>query len=184
MYALRFKRSIAKDLRGIGEQAAERVLAAVEAQLAQDPRLGTRLRGGGALWRWRVGDSRVIYTFSDAELWILVVRIGHRRDVYRRLGTAILRERFGASSVLVFGSLAGEQWFGEASDIDLAASGLRADDYFTAMAAVQGLLGEFEVDLVDLDRCPPGLRETVLGEGVSFMRSRTGLRGSSYAKRR
>jgi mRNA interferase RelE/StbE len=33
-----------------------------------------------------VGDYRVIYTFNDAELWILVVRIGHRRDVYRRLG--------------------------------------------------------------------------------------------------
>jgi hypothetical protein len=33
---------------------------------------------------------------------------------------------------------------------------------------VQGLLGEFEVDLVDLDRCPPGLREAVLGEGVAL----------------
>jgi uncharacterized protein len=85
-----------------------------------------------------------------------------------RLGAAILRKRFGASSVMVFGSLAGEQWFGEASDVDLAASGLRADDYFTAVAALQGLLGEFEVDLVDLDRCPPGLREAVLGEGVAL----------------
>ena len=85
-----------------------------------------------------------------------------------RLGAAILRERFGASSVLVFGSLAEEQWFMEASDIDLAASGLRAEDYFTAVAAVQGLLGEFEVDLVDLDRCPPGLRETILGVGVAL----------------
>ncbi len=86
MYALRFKRTVAKDLRGIGGQAAERVLAGIEAQLAQDPRAGTRLRGADALWRWRVGDYRVIYTFSDAELWILVVRIGHRREVYRRLG--------------------------------------------------------------------------------------------------
>jgi mRNA interferase RelE/StbE len=86
MFTLRFKGSVAKDLRGIGGQAAERVLAAIEAQLANDPRAGTRLRGVDALWRWRVGDYRVIYTFNDAELWILVVRIGHRRDVYRRLG--------------------------------------------------------------------------------------------------
>ena len=85
-----------------------------------------------------------------------------------RLGATILRERFGVSSVIVFGSLAGERWFGEASDVDLAASGLRAEDYFAAVAAVQGLLGEFEVDLVDLDRCPPGLREAVLGEGVAL----------------
>ena len=48
-----------------------------------------------------------------------------------RLGAAILRERFGVSSVMVFGSLAGERWFGETSDVHLAASGLRADDYFT-----------------------------------------------------
>jgi mRNA interferase RelE/StbE len=87
VYALRFKRSVAKDLRGIGNQASERVLAAVETELARDPRAGTMLRGPSALWRWRVGDYRVIYTFSDAELWILVVRIGHRRDVYRRLGS-------------------------------------------------------------------------------------------------
>ncbi len=84
------------------------------------------------------------------------------------LGASILRERFGASSVVVFGSLAGERWFGEASDVDLAASGLRADDYFTAVAALQGLLGEFEADLVDLDRCPPGLREAILSEGVAL----------------
>ncbi|MBU2601960.1 MAG: type II toxin-antitoxin system RelE/ParE family toxin [Actinobacteria bacterium] len=87
MYVLRFKRSVARDLRGIGKQASERVLAALETELARDPRAGTLLRGPGTLWRWRVGDYRVIYTFSDAELWILVVRIGHRRDVYRRLGS-------------------------------------------------------------------------------------------------
>lgn len=86
MYALRFKRSVAKDLRSIGEQARDRVLAAIETELARDPRAGARFRGADALWRWRVGDYRVIYTFSDAELWILVVRIGHRREVYRRLG--------------------------------------------------------------------------------------------------
>jgi uncharacterized protein len=85
-----------------------------------------------------------------------------------RLGAAILRERFGASSVVVFGSLATERWFGETSDVDLAASGLRADDYFAAVAAVQGLLGEFVVDLVDLDRCPLELRKAVLGEGVAL----------------
>ncbi|MHB0979122.1 MAG: nucleotidyltransferase family protein [Thermoleophilia bacterium] len=68
--------------------------------------------------------------------------------------------------MIVFGSLAEEEWFGTTSDIDLAASGLQGGDCFAAVAALQGLLREFEVDLVDLDRCPPALRETVLAEGV------------------
>ena len=84
------------------------------------------------------------------------------------LGASILRECFGASAVLVFGSLAGGEWFAETSDIDLAAAGMRAEDYFTAVAAMQGLSSEFEVDLVDLDRCPSGLRESVLREGISL----------------
>jgi mRNA interferase RelE/StbE len=87
MYDLRFKRSVAKDLRSIGQQAGDRVLGAIETELARDPRAGLRLRGPDALWCWRVGDYRVIYTFNDAEVWILVVRVGHRRDVYRRLGS-------------------------------------------------------------------------------------------------
>lgn len=37
------------------------------------------------LWRIRVGDYRVIYTVRDQELVILVVSIGHRKDVYRNL---------------------------------------------------------------------------------------------------
>lgn len=83
-------------------------------------------------------------------------------------GARILRECFGASGVIVFGSLHDEEWFGPTSDIDLAASGLRSEDYFAAVAAVQGLLREFEVDLVDLDRCPPTLREAVLSSGVAL----------------
>ncbi len=84
------------------------------------------------------------------------------------VGAHILRERFGASGVIVFGSLAEEEWFGVTSDIDLAASGLQGGDYFAAVAATQGLLREFEVDLVDLDRCPLALRETVLVKGVAL----------------
>jgi predicted nucleotidyltransferase len=84
------------------------------------------------------------------------------------VGARILRERFGATAVIVFGSLAEEEWFGATSDIDLAASGLRGDDYFAAVAALQGLLREFQVDLVDLDRCPRALRETVLAVGVAL----------------
>ena len=82
-----------------------------------------------------------------------------------RLAAELLRGRFGATVVILFGSLADEEWFGPRSDLDLAASGLRADEYFGAVAALQGLLGEFEADLVDLDRCGPTLRARVLATG-------------------
>lgn len=55
--------------------------------LAENPRpLGaTTLQGGEGLLRIRVGDYRVIYRVHDDVLLVLVVRIGHRREVYRRL---------------------------------------------------------------------------------------------------
>jgi len=41
------------------------------------------LAGSGDLWRIRVGDYRVVYTINDDRLVVTVVRVGHRREVYR-----------------------------------------------------------------------------------------------------
>jgi mRNA interferase RelE/StbE len=46
-------------------------------------RLGSARREGGRPWRYRVGDYRLICKLQDARLVVLVVRIGHRREVYR-----------------------------------------------------------------------------------------------------
>jgi len=53
--------------------------------LAGDPRPAgvEKPRGAEDLWRVRVGDDRIIYTIRDEVLLVLVVRIGHRREVYR-----------------------------------------------------------------------------------------------------
>jgi mRNA interferase RelE/StbE len=71
-------------LRKLDPQAAGRVRAAI-ALLADDPRppAARRLRGRPA-WRVRVGDYRIIYTIEDAVLLVVVVAVGHRRDVYDR----------------------------------------------------------------------------------------------------
>jgi len=66
---------------------------------------------------------------------------------------------------MIFGSLLEARWFSETSDIDLAAWGLRTEDYFTAVARLQDLSPEFEVDLVAMEYCKPGLRETIMREG-------------------
>jgi mRNA-degrading endonuclease RelE of RelBE toxin-antitoxin system len=60
----------------------------IHERLAHDPRAGKRLAGvrdarsGRPLWSLRAGDYRIVYAFSDSELWVLVVRVGHRSGVY------------------------------------------------------------------------------------------------------
>lgn len=74
-------------LRKLDRQAARRILDHMDERIAglDDPRsTGKALKGPlGELWRYRVGDCRVLCEIRDGALRILVVRIGHRRDVYR-----------------------------------------------------------------------------------------------------
>lgn len=76
-----------RQLRKIDKQAARRVLDYMEKRVAplDDPRsLGKALRGPlGDLWRYRIGDYRVICELHDMQLRVLVVRVGDRKDIYR-----------------------------------------------------------------------------------------------------
>jgi mRNA interferase RelE/StbE len=72
-------------LRKMDPSARRRIQAAIEL-LADDPRpsRATRLVGGEGEWRVRTGDYRVIYDVRDQILLVIVVAVGHRREVYRR----------------------------------------------------------------------------------------------------
>ncbi len=92
-----------------------------------------------------------------------------RVDVALRLAreaAQVLRADFGATDVLLFGSLA-EGGFGAHSDIDLAARGLGAAHY-GALGRLLMLSPDFEFDLVDLDTCTQGLRDAVEHHGVAL----------------
>ncbi len=65
---------------------------------------------------------------------------------------ALLKERFGASRVVVFGSLLRPEVFDERSDVDLAAWGVADDKYIRAVAAVTALDREISVDLVQMEQ--------------------------------
>lgn len=68
--------------------AQQRIRVAVRG-LASNPRpTGTKLLTGGheGTWRLRVGDYRVLYRIEDDRLLVLVIRLGHRREVYRKEG--------------------------------------------------------------------------------------------------
>ena len=80
----------------------------------------------------------------------------------------LLRRRFGATRVVVFGSLAHREWFTLWSDIDLAAWGIPPDSFYRAVAVVTGLSTEFEVELVAPEDCQPTLRRAIEQEGVEI----------------
>jgi predicted nucleotidyltransferase len=83
-----------------------------------------------------------------------------------RQAAAVLREQFGASRVVVFGSLIHRGGFTLWSDVDLAAWGLRPEDTFRAIGKVMDMDAEIELNLVDTSTCHPSLLALIEREGV------------------
>jgi mRNA interferase RelE/StbE len=84
-YEVRLAPVAVRQLRKLDPPGRRRVQAAIDL-LAEDPRPpGARqLVGGAGEWRVRTGDFRIIYDIRDGELLVLVVTVGHRRDVHER----------------------------------------------------------------------------------------------------
>jgi mRNA interferase RelE/StbE len=82
-YKIVFRKSVAKDLRRIPNQDLRRILATVEL-LSEEPRpSGIEKLSGQEKYRIRQGNYRIIYEIKDDEVVVVVVKVGHRRDVYR-----------------------------------------------------------------------------------------------------
>jgi mRNA interferase RelE/StbE len=84
-YIVRIAAPPTKFLEKLRDPALLRRLTQTLRNLGENPRPGgsIKLAGPDALYRIRVGDYRIIYQIRDSELLILVVAIGHRRDIYR-----------------------------------------------------------------------------------------------------
>jgi len=82
-YELRFKPSVAKDLRGIPRADIKRILARAESLRANPRPPGVEKLGGSERYRVRQGNYRILYTVDDATVVVEVVKVGHRKDVYR-----------------------------------------------------------------------------------------------------
>ena len=88
-WRVEFAESAAKQLRKLDPQIATRILAFLRDRVARldDPRsIGEALRGEalGHFWKYRVGDMRIIADLDDGVLLITVIRLGNRREIYRR----------------------------------------------------------------------------------------------------
>ena len=78
-----------RELGKLDLQVARRVLKLLHERVTpiEDPRsIGEALKGSrfGELWKYRVGDYRIVASIEDDMVLILVVRFGYRREVYRR----------------------------------------------------------------------------------------------------
>lgn len=82
-WSVRIKRSAQKELQAIAKPERLRIVNAIDA-LAENPYRGSALKGDLAgLRRVRVGAYRMVYEIRDNELVVLVIAVGHRRNVYR-----------------------------------------------------------------------------------------------------
>ncbi len=87
-WKVEFEAGALKDLKKLDRPIAQRILSFLSKRISvlKDPRsVGAALTGSnlGELWRYRVGDYRIICQIRDKQLVILAVSIGHRREIYR-----------------------------------------------------------------------------------------------------
>lgn len=87
-WRIEFEEQAKKDLAALDKVVATRITNFLRERVSarDDPRsLGEALRGSklGTLWKYRVGDYRIIASIEDERVTVLVVRIGHRRAIYR-----------------------------------------------------------------------------------------------------
>lgn len=83
-YKVLIKKSALKDLQAVPKANQRRLLDAIESNLSKDPQQGKALSGEfKGLHRWRSGKFRIVYEVQQEVLIVLVLRIGHRKDVYR-----------------------------------------------------------------------------------------------------
>ncbi len=96
-----------------------------------------------------------------------IARRDHALDIGRK-ATGLLREKYGATRVVLFGSLAHEAWFTPRSDIDMYAEGIPANAFFQAEIEIKRISQGFKVDLIDSKECSPELPGEIEREGIEL----------------
>lgn len=83
-YRITLAPAAARQLRKLDPPARRRIHAALDL-LSADPRppAATQLVGGAGEWRVRTGDYRIVYEIEDEQVLVLVLRVGHGREIYK-----------------------------------------------------------------------------------------------------
>lgn len=82
-YQVEFSKRAAKQFKALSLEIQLRLRPKIDA-LADEPRPSgvVKLTGEGNLYRIRVGDYRVLYQIEDGDLIVLIIKLGHRSDIY------------------------------------------------------------------------------------------------------
>lgn len=82
-YRIEYAKGVVKDLKKLPRDVVLGALEVVERDLALDPHRGRPLTGPyRGLWKYRIGDCRIIYSIVEERVTVFVLRIRHRKDVY------------------------------------------------------------------------------------------------------
>jgi len=82
-YNIVYKKSVERDLKKLSKAEAAKILDQIDGELSRKPEASPILKGHFAgLRKYRIGDYRVIYAILGSD--VLILRVGHRREVYRR----------------------------------------------------------------------------------------------------
>lgn len=80
----------------------------------------------------------------------------------------ILKNKYGAETIIVFGSMTEKNRFHKRSDIDLAVEGIPDEKFYEAYGEITGKLSDFKVDLVDIKDCKKSLLSAIEKEGIKI----------------
>jgi predicted nucleotidyltransferase len=97
--------------------------------------------------------------------------VARRRDrawILARRAAELLKTGYGATRVVLFGSLASGERFHLRSDVDVAAWGIPRDDTFRAVGELLSLDSDIEINLVDVSICRPSLLTRIEREGTEL----------------
>ena len=85
-YKIQLKRSVVKTLKSLPRIEVKKIGKKIDS-LGQNPvpKDSKKIKGEKELYRLRVGDYRILYFFQNLALTVLVIRVGHRKDIYKDL---------------------------------------------------------------------------------------------------
>lgn len=84
MYKILYKKTVEKELRKIPKSTLTAIISKIQ-KLSENPRpiSSVKLRGATNIYRIRCSDYRIIYSINDSKLVVFVVKVAHRKEVYR-----------------------------------------------------------------------------------------------------
>jgi mRNA interferase RelE/StbE len=83
-YKLLFDDKVFKDLKSIDKHWQKKILEAIKTKLTDNPYIGKKLVGDlSSYYRYRVNDYRIIYEILENEIVLVIIKIKHRKDVYK-----------------------------------------------------------------------------------------------------